>query len=154
MCIIGHQIYWSSYKRYSFCTIFLEFVTKLMQFYFRYYKYDWNNNIYCHLWHCMGWAILGFCHQSLFLWNISISGPSLLQFCNIYCFVSEFWIFCFFLSINTNSHGNNFLSLTLQNKTEKPFSTIGSASLEYTRSLNPADFSSAVFAYAHFQKKT
>ena len=80
-----------------------------MQFHFRYYKYDWNNNIYCHLWHCMGWAILDFCHQSLFLWNISISGPTLLQFCNIYCFVSEFWIFCFFISINTNSHGNTDL---------------------------------------------
>ena len=95
----------------------------LMQFYYRYYKYDWNNNIYCHLWHCLGWAILDFCHQSLFLWNISISGPTLLQFCNIYCFVSEFWILCFFLSINTNSHGNSLFNLSLQNKTEKPFST-------------------------------
>ena len=99
----------------------------LMQFHFRYYKYDWNNNIYCHLWHCLGWAILDFCHQSLFLWNITISGSTLLQFCNIYCFVSEFWIFCFFLSINTNSYGNILMSLSLQNKTKKTFSTIGSA---------------------------
>ena len=124
MCILGYQIYWSNYKRYSFCTIFLEFVMNLMQFYFRYYKYDWNNNLYCHLWHCMGWAILDFCHQSLFLWNFSFSCPTLLQFYNIYCFVSEFWIFCFFLSINTNSHGNSLLSLSLQNKTLKPFSTL------------------------------
>ena len=122
-----------------------------MQFYFRYYKYDWNNNIYCHLWHCMGWAILGFCHQSLFLWNISISGPTLLQFCNIYCFVSEFWIFCFFLSINTNSHGNNFLSLSLQNKTEKPFSTISSAIHQVLGSFR---FQRCSFHLCAFSKKT